>query len=95
MRISNCNLAVIVLVLVAIAVSGAGMAAERYSGPIIDAHAHLGRSFDWNTIISVMDRNHVSRQIVMARYYPGPAGDADRPGSDELAVALARKYPGN
>jgi Tat protein secretion system quality control protein TatD with DNase activity len=68
--------------------------AELYTGPMIDAHGHLGASFDLNMIIKVMDRNNVSRQTVMARYYPGPTGSGDRPGTDELALELSGKYPG-
>ena len=62
--------------------------------PIIDAHAHLGGSFDWDTIIKAMDKNGVSKQIVMARYYQGPTGSKDLPGDDEMALKLAEKYPG-
>jgi Tat protein secretion system quality control protein TatD with DNase activity len=81
-------------ILIVLLVAHVSIASGRYGGPIIDAHSHLGASFNWDTMIDVMDRNNISRQIVMARYYPGPAGSADRPGSDELAVELARKYPG-
>jgi hypothetical protein len=94
MKICNRNLLVTLLVLIALAITRAGMAAELYSGPMIDAHGHLGASFDWNTIVSVMDRNNVSRQIIMARYYGGPSGSADLPGNDELSLELANKYPG-
>ncbi|MGA2318912.1 MAG: TatD family hydrolase [Thermodesulfobacteriota bacterium] len=62
--------------------------------PIVDAHAHIGASFDPTTILEVMDKNGVSKQIVMARYYPGPAGNIDLPGDDELALKLAETYPG-
>ena len=65
---------------------------ELYTAPMIDAHGHIGASFDWNMMVNVMGRNNVSRQIVMARYYPGKAND--RPGTDELALELATKYPG-
>jgi len=67
---------------------------KLYKGLIIDAHGHLGSSFREKTIVSVMETNKVSKQIIMARYYPGPAGFADQPGSDELALDLAKKYPG-
>jgi hypothetical protein len=80
--------------LLALLVAPEGVAATFYAGPMIDAHGHLGASFDWNTMVHVMDRNSVSRQIVMARYYPGPSGSADRPGNDELALELASTYPG-
>jgi Tat protein secretion system quality control protein TatD with DNase activity len=69
-------------------------AEDRYTGPIIDAHGHLGASFRVENTISALDTNNVSKQIIMARYYPGPAGSADRPGSDELALEMAQKYPG-
>ncbi len=77
----------------AFAVSGA-LAAERYTGPIIDAHGHLGASFDWSVMIEAMDQNNVSKLTVMARYYPGPEGPRDLPGSDEDALRLAERYPG-
>jgi hypothetical protein len=38
-----------------------------------------------------MNRNNISRQIVMARYYQGQPDD--QYGTDELALALANKYP--
>lgn len=94
MRTYGGNIVVTVVILIALGMACVSVAAERYTGPIIDAHGHLGASFKWNTMVNVMNRNNVSRQIVMARYYPGPAGDADRPGNDELAVELARKYTG-
>jgi len=94
MRACGGNIVATVVILIALVVARVGVAAERYTGPMIDAHAHLGASFDWDTMVHVMDRNNVSRQIVMARYYPGPAGYADRPGTDELVVELASKYPG-
>ena len=71
------------------------LAEEHYTGPIIDAHGHFGASFRAETIVQAMDTNNVSKQIVMARYYPGPAGSADQPGSDELVLEMARKYPGH
>lgn len=73
--------------------AGSWKEAGLYTGPMIDAHSHLGASFDWDVMVSVMDRNNVSRQIIMPRYYGGPAGSADLPGTDELALALADKYP--
>ena len=92
MRTYGGNLVVTVVILVALAVARVGMAVELYTGPMIDAHGHLGASFDWDMMINVIDRNNVSRQLVMARYYPGRADD--RPGTDELALELAAKYPG-
>lgn len=68
--------------------------AQPYQGPIIDAHGHLGASFKWEITIEAMDRNKVAQQIVMARYYPGPEGARDLPGSDEDALRLAERYPG-
>ena len=94
MRTCGGNIVVTIVILIVLVAARAGVAAERYAGPMIDAHGHLGASFDWDMIRKVMGRNNISRQIVMARYYPGPAGDADRPGNDELAVELAGKYPG-
>jgi len=66
--------------------------AQPYQGPIIDAHGHLGASFDWNVMVETMDSNNVTQRTVMARYYPG--GPRDLPGSDEDAVRLAERYPG-
>jgi hypothetical protein len=60
--------------------------------PVIDAHGHLGASFKFAQIIEGMDKNGVSKQIVMARGYPG--GDSDLPGDDQLALKLAETYPG-
>ena len=65
---------------------------QPYQGPIIDAHGHLGASFDWEIMVQAMDRNNVTRRTVMARYYPG--GPRDLPGSDEDALRLAERYPG-
>ena len=72
----------------------AGELTDRGQFPIVDAHAHIGGSFKAAEIIEKMDRNGVSKQIVMARYYPGPAGNVDLPGDDELALKLAETYPG-
>ena len=79
-----------------LALLGAACASSGRSGrfPIVDAHGHLGASFTSNTVLDVMDENGVSKQIVMARYYPGPAGNSDLPGDDELALKLAETYPG-
>lgn len=88
------NLVVTVMILIMLVVARVGVTAERYAGSMIDAHGHLGASFDWDTIVAVMERNNVSRQIVMPRYYRGPTGYDDRPGNDELAVKLAKEYPG-
>jgi Tat protein secretion system quality control protein TatD with DNase activity len=61
--------------------------------PIIDAHGHIGASFKSTAILKLMDKNGVSKQIVMARAYPGK-GDSDLPGYDQLALKLAETYPG-
>lgn len=94
MRIYGGNLITTVIILIVLASARVGVAAEPYTGPMIDAHGHLGGSFDWDKIVRVIDRNNVSRQIIMARYYRGPAGYTDQPGNDELALELASKYPG-
>jgi len=94
MRTCGGNLVITLVILIAFVVARVAVAAELYTGPIIDAHGHLGASFDWNTMVQVMDGNNVSRQIVMARYYPGPEGTSDLPGSDEDALRLAERYPG-
>lgn len=64
---------------------------QPYEGPIIDAHGHLGASFNSDITVKAMDSNNVTQQIVMPRYYPG--GPKDLPGSDEDAVQLAERYP--
>ena len=61
--------------------------------PVVDAHAHLGGSFKWTAIIDAMDKRGVSKQIVMARAYPGK-DDSDLPGTDQMALDLAATYPG-
>jgi len=68
--------------------------AQSYQGPVIDAHGHLGASFNWETTVKMMDRSGVTQQIIMPRYYPGPEGMPDLPGSDEDALRLAERYPG-
>lgn len=68
--------------------------ADPYNGPIFDAHGHIGKSFDPSTMKRVMEVNRVTRQLLMARYYPGPAGNKDLPGSDELSLKMAASYPG-
>jgi predicted TIM-barrel fold metal-dependent hydrolase len=70
----------------------AALSAQPYQGPIVDAHGHLGTSFKWEITVEAMDRNKVTQQIVMARYYPGDIGDL--PGSDEDTARLAERYPG-
>jgi len=94
MRRGDGHIFAVVLMLATLGLIPVSVSAERYMGPIIDAHGHLGESFDWERIIAVMDRNNVSRQIVMARYYPGPGGYSDLPGDDQLAANLASEYPG-
>lgn len=93
-RTCGGNVVITLAILISLMVVRVSVGAEHYTGPMIDAHGHLGASFDWDTIVHVMDRNNVSRQIVMARYYPGPADSADRAGNDGLTVELASKYPG-
>lgn len=92
MRTYGRNLIVTVVILITLVMARVGVSSERYTGPIIDAHGHLGASFDWDMMENVMDRNNVSRMIVMARYYP--AGYDDRSGNDKLALKLAAEYPG-
>lgn len=38
--------------------------AQPYPGPIIDAHGHLGASFNWEILVEAMDRNHVTQRTV-------------------------------
>ena len=86
-RMVAVNLLVVVL---STAHAGEPTGSGRF--PIIDAHAHLGGSFKFAQILEDMDKNGVSKQIVMARGYPG--GDSDLPGDDQLALKLAETYPG-
>lgn len=85
---------VVAVFLLAVTLSTACAGEPTASGlfPLIDAHAHLGRSFTFDQIVADMDKNGVSKQIVMARRYPG--GDPDLPGDDQLALKLAETYPG-
>jgi len=73
---------------------GASAAADPYDGPIFDAHGHMGASFEPSTISHVMQSNNVTHQVLMARYYPGPTGGKDLPGSDELSLKMATSHPG-
>jgi hypothetical protein len=84
---------VAVTVVVALSAAHAGDLARGGQFPIVDAHAHIGGSFKWGAIVGAMDKNGVSKQIVMARAYPG-MGDSDLPGDDQTALRLAETYPG-
>ena len=70
------------------------VAADPYNGPIFDAHGHIGGSFDPETMDRVTSANGVTRQLLMARYYPGPAWRKDLPGRDEISLEMAASYPG-
>jgi Amidohydrolase len=82
------------LLLAAWAVCTDAVAGEPYRGPLIDAHNHFGGSFDPETMVRAMRANGVRAMVVMARNYPGPAGKADLPGTDKMALDLAAKFPG-
>lgn len=84
------SIPIIVAVAVFLPVADAG--ADPYDGPIFDAHGHMGASFDPATINRVMDSNNVTRQVLMARYYPGKADDVA--GRDELSLEMAASHPG-
>lgn len=88
-KIVSVNLLALILIL-----STAHASEPIRSGqfPIVDAHGHIGGSFKTSEIIEKMDKNGVSKQIVMARGYPG--GDTDLPGNDQMALKLAETYPG-
>lgn len=79
-----------VAVVIFLHVSDAG--ADPYDGPIFDAHGHMGASFDPDTINRIMEFNNVTRQVLMARYYPGKPDDVA--GRDELSLEMAASYPG-
>lgn len=81
------------LLVVVLSTAYAGESTRSVQSPIVDAHAHIGGSFKWTTIIEAMDKNGVSKQIVMARAYPGK-DDSDLPGDDQMALKLAETYPG-
>jgi hypothetical protein len=89
--IKTMMIAVNLLVMV-LSMAHAGEPAPSGQFSIVDAHGHIGASFKVTEIIEAMDKNGVSKQIVMARAYPG--GDSDLPGDDQLAVKLAETYPG-
>lgn len=59
--------------------------------PIIDAHNHLNGNMSGEQLLRLMDEAGVRRMVLMARYY---RGEADPLGSDEQALAIARRYPG-
>ena len=80
------------LLVVVLSTAHAGEPTRSGRFPIVDAHAHIGGSFKCAQILEDMDKNGVSKQIVMARAYPG--GDSDLPGDDQLALKLAETYPG-
>lgn len=80
------------LLIVVLSTSQASEPTRSGQFPIVDAHGHIGASFNVTKIIKEMDKNGVSKQIVMARRYPG--GDSDLPGDDQLALKLAETYPG-
>jgi hypothetical protein len=73
------------LLLAAFVVSTGTMAAEPYRAPVIDAHNHIGGSFDPETMVRAMRANGVRAMVLMARNYPGPAGRRDLPGNDKMA----------
>ncbi len=81
-----------VLSLVAALVAAISGCQTAYQGPIIDAHGHLGGSFDTKTILAVMEANDIPRQTIMARYYH--TGDDDGAGTDEQAMELVAAHPG-
>ena len=80
------------LLIVVLSTSQACESTRSGQFPIVDAHGHIGASFNVTKLIKEMDKNGVSKQIVMARRYPG--GDSDLPGNDQLALKLAETYPG-
>ena len=82
------------LLLAAFVVCTDTVAAEPYRGPVIDAHNHIGGSFDPETMVRAMRANGVRAMVLMARSYPGPAGKRDLPGTDKMALDLAAKFPG-
>ena len=53
MRTYEGNLVqVIVVILIAFfLMARVGVAAELYTGPLIDAHSHVGESFVWETMV--------------------------------------------
>ena len=81
------------LLVAVLSTAHAGEPARSGQFPVVDAHAHLGGSFKWTAVIDAMDKRGVSKQIVMARAYPGK-DDSDLPGTDQMALDLAATYPG-
>lgn len=82
------------LLLTALVVCTDTVAGQPYRGPVIDAHGHMGGSFEPETMVRAMRANGVRTMVVMARNYPGPAGKRDLPGNDRMALDLAAKFPG-
>lgn len=62
-----------------------------YQGPIVDAHAHWGDSFNETSVLDRYEKSGVVAQVVMPRYL-GVAGDW--PTTDERVLEIASRHPG-
>jgi hypothetical protein len=82
----------LVIATAALLMNEAAAADKRYSGPLIDAHGHIGGSFDPEVMERVTFTNGVRAMTLMARYYPGLADD--QAGDDDMSLEMAAKYPG-
>lgn len=64
---------------------------HAYDGPIVDAHAHWGDSFNESAVLERYEKSGVVAQVVMPRYL-GVQGDW--PTTDERVLEIASRYPG-
>ena len=93
--IGKATAAILLISLLSMACARSGpVSVQSEQFPLVDAHGHIGASFNLAAVLDAMDKNGVSKQIVMARYYPGPAGNLDESGDDGLSLRLAETYPG-
>jgi hypothetical protein len=68
--------------------------AAPYSGPIIDAHNHWTPSRTVAKVLKLMEQHRVTATVLMARQYGDPKSKVDLPGTDQMTLELAQKYPG-
>jgi len=66
--------------------------AQTESIAIVDVHNHLNGDMSAEELIGLMDKNGVSRMVLMPRYFSGRRAGGS--GSDEQALAYAKEYPG-
>jgi Tat protein secretion system quality control protein TatD with DNase activity len=69
-------------------------AAAPYNGPVIDAHNHWTPSRTVAKVLKLMEQHRVTATVLMARQYGDPKNKVDLPGTDQMTLELAQKYPG-